>query len=400
MIVTLLVSTGASWESHALRVLGSDARTVVLKRCVDVDDLLAAASTGQAHVAVLGTELPGLDGAVAEELERYGVGVVAVAAEPEVARSGAARIGVTTVLGSDRIEELPEVLVGGADTAPVPSDPAPEPDGEDAEATGGSPGRVIAVHGPGGGPGRTTLAVNLAAALAARDEPTLLVDADPHGGAVAQHLGILEEVSGLLSAARLFTAGSLPDRLPSVERRVNGALRVLTGLPRPDRWSEVRPGALTEVVDVARARGHVVLDTGFSLEQSSAGEPGARPERNGLTVEAMECADEVLIVGAADPVGLARLVRTLLEVRDTVPAPRRRVVVNRMRPTLGWREVDVRGMLEGFGTSHTIDFLPEDQAGLDRALVEGRSLAEVGGSDLGRALERLAAELSAPAATR
>lgn len=393
MIVTLLVSTGAAWESRALHLLSTDPGTVVLKRCVDVDDLLAAASTGQAQVAVLGAELPGLDATVVEELERYDVRVVAVAGDADAALVRASRIGVASVLETARLDDLVDVVAadGDASVGDVPeamaAEPAPPPV-TPAPDTG--PGRVVVVHGPGGGPGRTTVAVNLAAELAARDQPTLLVDADPYGGAVAQHLGILDEVSGLLSTARLFTAGTLHDRLPTVERSLTAALRVLTGLPRPDRWAEVRPGTLGEIVDHARERGHVVVDTGFSIEQTSLGEPGARPERNGLTVEALECADEVLVVGSADPVGLTRLVRSLLEVREAVPAARLRVVVNRMRATLGWREIDVRGMLEGFGTGHAIDLLPEDQAAVDRALVDGRSLAETGDGPLRRAIGRLA----------
>lgn len=402
MIVTLLVSTGAAWESRALQSLGADPRTVVLKRCVDVDDLLAAASTGQADVAVLGSELPGLDSAVVDELHRHGVPIVALSPDPEATLVSAARIGVRSVLETDRVSDLPDFLSRElSETAPHarPGAHAAEVNdeelAEEAPLAGRTdpadhPGRVIAVHGATGGPGRTTVAVNLAAELAARGEPTLLVDADPHGGAVAQHLGVLDEVSGLLAATRLATAGALGERFASVQRELPGGLRVVTGLPRPERWSEVRPGTLTDLVELGRARGHVVLDTGFSLEQSSLGEPGARPERNGLTIEAVECADEVLLVGAADPVGLARLVRTLLEVRDAVPGPRVRVVVNRMRSTLGWREIDVRAMLEGFGAGHTIDFLPEDQVATDRALVAGRSLVELADGALASGLRHLA----------
>ena len=36
---------------------------------------------------------------------------------------------------------------------------------------------------------------------------SLLLDADPYGGAVAQHLAVLDDASGLLAAARLANAG-------------------------------------------------------------------------------------------------------------------------------------------------------------------------------------------------
>ena len=39
-----------------------------------------------------------------------------------------------------------------------------------------------------------------------------------------------------------------------------------------------------------------------------------------------------------------------------------RVVVNRMRPTLGWSERDIAGMVEGFARLAGVHFLPDDRA--------------------------------------
>lgn len=390
MIVTLLVSTGAAWESRALASLNEHPGVVVLKRCVDVDDLLATASAGQAQVAVLGAELAGLDATMVDQLWQYGVRVVAVASDDDVARARAHRIGIDAVVAVDRLDELADAVIrdpGPALSAEPTVDhvPAPLPSTEPAPLSG----RVMAVWGPGGAPGRTTLATALAAELARRRLTTVLVDADPYGGAVAQQLGVLDEVSGLLSAARLVAGGSIDERFATVQRRLSDHLRVITGLPRPDRWVEVRPGALTALVERARSEAQVVLDTGFSLEQDPAVDVGVRAERNGLTVEALEAADEILLVGSADPVGLARLARAVAEAHEVLPAPVLRLVVNRMRPTLGWREADVVAMLEGFGRTAGVHFLPDDQPAVDRALVAGRTLVESGESPLTRAVAGL-----------
>ena len=77
---------------------------------------------------------------------------------------------------------------------------------------------MVAVWGPAGAPGRTTVAAGVAAELARRRVRTVLVDADPYGGAVAQQLGVLDEVSGLLSAARVTAGGMLAERFGSVQR--------------------------------------------------------------------------------------------------------------------------------------------------------------------------------------
>lgn len=385
--VVVLVSTGASWEARALELLQQDRRTVVLKRCVDVEDLLATASRGQAEVAVVGADLPGLDRNVLEDVTRWGMRVVAVATEVERAQPRAERIGIATVLDAARVDELVPTVVAAPpseNTVPtLPAVPSPAP-----VAAQGRPGRVITVWGPGGGPGRTTLATALAGELARRGLDTLLVDADPHGGSVAQQLGILDEASGLLTAARFVAAGTVAERFPGAQRRLSERLRVLTGLPRPDRWSEIRAGALTALVEHARLEGQVVLDTGFSVEQDLAADLG-RPSRSDLTREALEIADEVLLVGAADPVGLARLARAITELHELRPDPPVRVVVNRMRSSLGWREGDVAAMLAEFGASRGVHFLPDDQAAVDRALVAGRLLLESGDGALTRAVGAL-----------
>ena len=240
------------------------------------------------------------------------------------------------------------------------------------------------MHGPAGAPGRTTLAIGLAAEHAHRGEPAVLVDADPYGGAVAQHLGVLDEVSGLLAAARLVNAGTLDAAAFGRCRRVVAdRFEVLTGLPRPDRWVEARPGVLDAVLERAREVGDVVVDTGFSLEDDA--DLGRNISRNQLTLDAVAAADHVLVVGSAEPTGLARLARTLVDLRDTTHVPVT-VVVNRMRDSLGWSRRDIVGMVEGYIRPAGVHFLPEDRPTTDKALVAGKAMTELGESPLRKAV--------------
>ena len=369
-VAVLVAAAGAPWEAEALdRIERGGPRLVLTKRCVDLTDLLATASTGLASVAVIAPGLVGLDADSVDHLRRSGLGLVLVGA-PEELRDGEPerlrRLGVEQVLTSDQLAGLADaVSSAGADAAPArpPSPPHradPDPAGDPRAR-----GRTVAVWGPAGAPGRTTLAVGLAAELAHAGHDVLLLDVDPYGGAVAQHLGVLDEVSGLLAAARSANSGLLDaDRLAGLARQVDEHLRVLTGLPRADRWAEVRPAAFAELLEqAARLVPYVVLDTGFSLE-SDPGDPfgGTAPQRNEMTLAAVRGADEVLVVGAADPVGLARLARGLVELRDLVPGVRPRVVVNRTRSTLGWGDREIRGMVEGFVTPVDVHFVPDDRA--------------------------------------
>lgn len=385
MLVVVVVAAGAAWESRVLGLIRERPGMVVLKRCVDIDEALATSSAGQADAAVVALDAPGLDPTAVDVLHRHAVRVVAVGPADETARTRAARTGVDALVDHDDLELLPDTLE--ADDGPESLDALESGRGLDVDPPASEfPGRTIAIWGPGGAPGRTTVAVAVASLLARRGARTTLVDADPYGGAVAQHLGILDEVSGLLSAARLTGDGALETRVGTVQRAVGDRLTVVTGLPRAERWIEVRPGVVEHLVEVARLSGHVVVDTGFSLEDDPSAELVARPTRNQLTLGALAVADELLVVGTADPVGLSRLARGLVDLRERCPGLPLRVVVNRMRPTLGWTERDIVGMVEGFARLASVHFLPDDRAAVDRALTTGTSVTQAGESELARAL--------------
>ena len=390
MVVVLLLAAGAGWESAALAALSGRSDVVVLKRCVDVADLLATAAAGQADVAVVGLDAPGLDATAVDRLRGEGVRTVAVlprGGDPDAAQLAATRFGVAASVADDDLDRLAEAVTTD-DRTPRPTPEAP------ASATGPRrPGRLVAVWGPAGAPGRTTVAVGLAAEIG-RHHRTLLVDADPYGGAVAQQLGVVDEVSGVLAVARLVATGQLAERFAGVQRSLDHRFSVVTGLPRADRWPEIRAGVVEQLLEVAQGHGHVVVDTGFCLEDDpTIDHVAARPGRNSMTLAALGSADEVVVVGSADPVGLARLARGLVELGEVVAPTSVQVLVNRMRPTLGWSERDIVAMLGGLVPPARVHFLPEDRAGVDRALLAGRTLQEVGDSALTRSLAAVAAEL-------
>ncbi|MCZ4498423.1 MAG: hypothetical protein JWQ74_976, partial [Marmoricola sp.] len=98
MTVQVLVLAGAAdWESAALAAL-DEAGVRVLRRCVDVVDLMAVGSIGQADVALVAADLPLLDAEVVGHLRRYGVPVVAVGGPGSTDRMG--RIGAVATIGS------------------------------------------------------------------------------------------------------------------------------------------------------------------------------------------------------------------------------------------------------------------------------------------------------------
>jgi Flp pilus assembly CpaE family ATPase len=273
----------------------------------------------------------------------------------------------------------------------VPVDPRP--------AVEPGSGRLVAVWGPTGAPGRTTVAVNVAAELAASGVPTLLADADVYGGVVAQVLGFLDEAPGLAAASRLANNGQLDlAALAAAAPQAAPNLRVLTGISRADRWPELRPSALDQVWLLCRSLAAVtVVDLGFCLEQDEElSFDTAAPRRNGATLATLDAADTVLAVGAADPVGMQRLVRGLAQLREVLPGALPRVVLNRVRRgTVGSEpEGQLAEALERYAGVRDPAYVPEDRETLDAALLQARALHEVdAGSKARVALAGIAAGL-------
>jgi Flp pilus assembly CpaE family ATPase len=404
--------TGAAWEAALVGALDrADHGVTVVRRCVDASDLLATAATGTAHAALLSADLHRLDVDTVARLAAAGVAVVGLA-DPADGRAVERlhALGVATVLPADASPEEVVTALRGAVAGPAaagrgvadPRAALPAPGGADPRAVSRRPsrGRVVAVWGPTGAPGRTTVAVGIADEAARLGVPTLLVDADVYGGVVAQVLGLLDESPGLAGAARQAAAGTLDEAaLRRLAWSVRPQLSVLTGLARADRWPELRPPAVAAVLEEARRSADLtVVDCAFNVEEDEElSFDTAAPRRNGATVTVLEAADEVLCVSGADPVALQRTIRALGQLRDLLPDVEPVVVVNQVRrgPVPGDPHREIGEAVARFAGRVVRTFLPADRAATDAALASGRTLAEVApGSPLRTGLRTLAAALA------
>jgi MinD-like ATPase involved in chromosome partitioning or flagellar assembly len=348
----VVAAGGAAWESDVLREIAASTSMRLVRRCVDVAELLAVAPEA-AGAAFVAAELSGLDADAVFRLERAGVRVIG--------------------LGDDERRRALGIIVRGEPGALA-----------QAVADAGSPARqevsdlhdaatTIAVWGSSGAPGRSTIAASLASSLAHRGSDTVLVDADTYGGSIAQMLAILDDVSGLMAACRAANQGrveGVTDHLLDIEPR----LRLLSGIPRADMWPQVRPGALELVLRRLQADADVlVVDCAPSLEP---GEGAHGAGRNQVTRHVLSAANAVLVVGRADPVGLSRLVRALHDLSEVVDVDPF-VVVNGMRASLGWSEREVASTLTRLTGIEQVTFVPADVAALDLAMMRGQLPREV-----------------------
>lgn len=391
-------------ESVVVQALDASAQLQVTRRCADVTELLAAAEAGLGRVAVVSGGLDHVDRETVDALHAAGVRVVGVA-DP------AATWGVERLrgAGADEVVLEPADEAGAADvvsavlralaatTVPLPEPQAPV----SIPAPPTERGTVVAVWGPTGAPGRTTVAVNLAAELAARGGSVLLADADTYGGSVAQVIGLLDEAPGLAAAVRQAGQGMLDvTTLARLSPVVAPDLRVLSGTSRADRWPELSSSAIESVWSVARELARwTVVDVGFCLEQDEMLSYDTRaPQRNAATLRTLEAADLVVVVGAGDPVGIQRLVRGLTELTELGLASTRLVLVNRVRSSVAGprpAEAVLQALARYAGVSDAV-LVPEDRAATDTALLEAQTLREVApGSPARRAIAEAAARIDA-----
>jgi Flp pilus assembly CpaE family ATPase len=430
---SVVTAVSDRWEGALVTTLerGTDAR--IARRCPDLADLLAVAGSGLAQVAMVSADLRSLDRTALDHLRECSVTVVGIYPPgDEMAELHLRQLGISTVIPADASGKTLQEALDALDEGPEPKDswarqgsgPAesagtrgvadPGGDGSPAGAPGqdhGGPdddgpdgeGIIVAVWGPAGAPGRTTVALNLASELARLGQPTVLVDADTYGGCIAQSLSLLDEAPGLAAATRSADQGSLDLAvLARLAPEVFAGLRVLTGIPKAERWPELRAAALEHVLTLTRQLGRfTVIDCGFSLEDDEElSYDTLAPRRNAATLTSLAVADQVLAVGSGDPIGLQRLVRGLQEL-GTVASPAPTVVINRVRASaVGPRpERRIREALARFAGIDEPRFIPDDPTTLDGALLAGRSLAEVAPeSQVRRSLLALASEISGVAA--
>jgi MinD-like ATPase involved in chromosome partitioning or flagellar assembly len=314
----IVCAGGAAWEVPLLRGLQRKELGIrVVRRCVDHGDLLGTALRDRPRAVVLDRGLGWVDRDLVATLRRAGIEVLGIGGRP----GGRDEIGIVGVAATVGAAELARILQGlGPATEPVAT-----------EAAAGA-GRIVAVWGAAGAPGRTTVAVHLAIESARRGARTLLVDGDAWAASVAQLLELAESPS-VAQAARLAARG-WPTPLSECLQAGPDGLQVLAGLPRAELWPEVTPESWRAVLAAGAAEFEVVVvDVAAPVEEDEELVTDRLPfRRNLMTTGALDHADLALLVVAADPVGLRRgvVAHRQLTDRSSARAEDVTVVLNRM----------------------------------------------------------------------
>lgn len=345
----------------------------VAARCSSADELASTLLSAKSEFAIVAASPRYLNDRLMVEADAAGVRIVAMVAV-DADRRHASGLGLHELVDIDADWLDIEAVLLGESQADRP-----------ASAPADRRGQVIAVWGPAGSPGRTTLAICVAAELAAAGHSVALADVDTHSGSIAPALGLLDEAPGFAAACRLAGANSLDhaelERIGQRYLSARGSFWVLTGIGRPSRWPELSGERVGTTIKACRGWvDYTVLDTGFSLENDEEISSDLfAPRRNAATISALREADQVIAVGSADPVGLSRFLRAHVDLVETILTDRVIVVMNKIRPSaIGLNaSSQVRQTLQRFGGIASPVLVPHDQSALDAAILSGKTLYDV-----------------------
>ncbi len=217
-----------------------------------------------------------------------------------------------------------------------PSAPGGHESGESGE-----PGRVVAVFGPKGGVGRTTLAVNLAVAAATElGQRTCLVDASFQFGDVGVLLNLNPKNKSIADLIPELESGEL-ESLETFLVSHSAGIRVLLAPPSPEMAELITPHGAKRMIELLRmSHDLVIVDCMASF--------------NDTTLAILDLADTVLTMLSLEITSIKNI-RLFLEVAEQLGygSDKVRLVLNRADSSLGIRVADVEHSI-GRRVDHTI----------------------------------------------
>lgn len=224
--------------------------------------------------------------------------------------------------------------------------------------------KVIAVSGPHGSTGKTTVSINLALELAAERHRVLLIDGDLRASSIANNFLLADLPAGLPGAIRIASQNRFDleqlERLSVEVKKSN--LVIMPGFSYPPE-QEVGNDAMVGILEVARQSfDYTVIDLGSILAASSTAEA--------FTESVFGIADSQLFVCLADPIGIFRLLATeqkLLEVSTNS-----KLLMNRVRNSViasARREIAIT--LQRLSQLEVASYLPDDPQQIDQAMRTG-----------------------------
>ncbi len=363
------------WEAALITELTNPSSGLhVARRCVDAIDVVAVALSGLVEVVVVGPRLPRLDRDLLEQIESSGTHVVGVhALHDDVNATRLRAFGIDHIVAIDASSAASSAQHLAALAGELRLSRQPLPMAESPQRAA-SNGHVTVVIGPTGAPGRSTVAMNVATHWSQRGLSTILIDADTDTPVLAAALGVLTDDSGLARAAR--TALEPVDDSLLLDRALTpiaAQLSLMSGSAAMVGSEAIRRPAIERVVSTAAQHvERVVIDTAAWTSARAQVHGSAEGQ---LLRTLIALADSLVVVGAADPIGLVRLLGLLSSLEFDAMQAQHVLILNQARASaLGGAEADVARILAEHVPLPRHFVVPFDQGAADVAVLKGQAL--------------------------
>ncbi len=353
-IRVLIVDDIPETRDHLTKLLGFETDIEVIGAAASGREALEMAGKLIPDIVLMDINMPDMDGIaaterLAAEVPTTAVVMMSVQGEADYLRrsmlAGAREFLVKPFSSDELTASIRQVYTRERDkqsrmaAQPVAGGPAPR--GADGDREDGEPGRVVAVFGPKGGVGRTTLAVNLAVAAATELGQTVcLVDASFQFGDVGVLLNLNPKNKSIADLIPELESGEME----SVESFVishSSGIRVLLAPPSPEMAELITPIMAKRMIEGLRAvHDLVVVDCPSSF--------------NDTTLAILDQSDTVLTMLSLEITSIKNI-RIFLEVAEQLgyDSDKVRLVLNRADSSLGIRVADVEHSI-GRRVDHTI----------------------------------------------
>ncbi len=355
-IRVLIVDDIPETRDHLAKLLGFETDIEVVGAAASGREAIEMATKLTPDVVLMDINMPDMDGISATErlsaeVPSASVVMMSVQGEADYLRrsmlAGAREFLVKPFSSDELTASIRQVYTRERDklsriaTQPVQASgvattvkPAPEREGDE-------PGRVIAVFGPKGGVGRTTLAVNLAVAAATElGQRTCLVDASFQFGDVGVLLNLNPKNKSIADLIPELDAGEELS-LETFVINHSAGIRVLLAPPSPEMAELITPAGAKRMIEALRqTHDLVVVDCMSSF--------------NDTTLAILDLADTVLTMLSLEITSIKNI-RLFLEVAEQLgySSDKVRLVLNRADSSLGIRVADVEHSI-GRRVDHTI----------------------------------------------
>lgn len=318
-------------------------------------EVVGAATSGEESIAMAGQlkpdvilmdiNMPGIDGITATEMitqQMPSVQVIMMSVQGETdylrrsMQAGAREFLIKPFTSEDLVAAIRRIhQLGLSRRSKILSEPALSvPSAPGRDGTGAPTGRILTVFSPKGGTGCSTLAINLAVALAQQKQgnKVALVDASLQFGDVAVLLNL--QVSRSIVDLVPHVDELDGEMLEAVLVPHSSGVRALLAPPRPELADQVTPSLLEKVLTGLRSlMSYIVVDTNSVISD--------------ITLTTLDLADRIVLVTTPD-IPSIKDAKLFFEVADALeyPSSKTILVLNKSDPHSGIRAEDIQASIK------------------------------------------------------